>query len=156
MFEQLVAALKACVAMASSHVEDIESGLADGTYNPADNTDLPEKQQAVQVAEKALQKGNSPWFEIIPVISTDHISEESDFRLRQLAVEYSPFIFPEDFCVAEYYDGYFVQAYKIPETGEVDDLIALGKWTRAHGYRWLRLDRDSDEVDLLTYEWCRW
>jgi hypothetical protein len=39
------------IQMADSHVEDIESGLEDGTYEAADNTDLPEKQKALESAK---------------------------------------------------------------------------------------------------------
>jgi hypothetical protein len=43
------------LAMANSHVEEIESGLKDGTYEASENLDLPKKQEAIKVAEHLYQ-----------------------------------------------------------------------------------------------------
>lgn len=51
--------LTALIGMANSYVEDIESGLNDGTYDAADNLDFPEKKEQVELAEKILAKGCS-------------------------------------------------------------------------------------------------
>ncbi|CAN7651327.1 hypothetical protein LJR129_005085 [Acidovorax sp. LjRoot129] len=48
-------ALAILVACASTHVEDIETGLAEGLYEKAENQDLPEKQKAVQTAEALIR-----------------------------------------------------------------------------------------------------
>lgn len=43
--------LAALIDMANDHVNDIESGIEDGTYLASDNQDINEKQQAVATAE---------------------------------------------------------------------------------------------------------
>lgn len=45
-----VSVLTALIDMASSHTEDIESGLEDGTYEAADNKDLPQKKATIAEA----------------------------------------------------------------------------------------------------------
>lgn len=44
----LVNALALVLSMANSHIEDIESGLEDGTYEASENLDIDEKNAAVQ------------------------------------------------------------------------------------------------------------
>lgn len=51
------ALLAALIGMAKTHVEDIETGLEDGTYEAADNLDFPDKQQALAEAEALLASG---------------------------------------------------------------------------------------------------
>lgn len=46
--------LESLVSMASSHVEDIQSGLEDGTYEESDNEDLPVKTLAVARAQALI------------------------------------------------------------------------------------------------------
>lgn len=46
--------LATLVACAASHVEDIESGVEEGLYRQADNTDLAEKRAAVDAAQQIL------------------------------------------------------------------------------------------------------
>ncbi len=43
--------LSRIVDMASGHLEDIKSGIEDGTYKAGENLDLPEKLAAVEAAE---------------------------------------------------------------------------------------------------------
>lgn len=43
------------IKMASSHIDDIESGLEDGIYSPEDNDDLDAKREAVKVIEANLE-----------------------------------------------------------------------------------------------------
>lgn len=49
--------LAALIAMAKSHVEDIETGLDDGTYDAADNLTFPDKQKQIAEAEKLRAAG---------------------------------------------------------------------------------------------------
>lgn len=51
------AILAALIGMAKTHVEDIETGLEDGTYDATDNQDLPAKQKALTEAEAMLTSG---------------------------------------------------------------------------------------------------
>ena len=44
--------LGSLIAMANSHVTEIESGLEDGTYEASENLDLMTKQEAIKVAEE--------------------------------------------------------------------------------------------------------
>lgn len=44
--------LSLLIDMSRSHVDDVESGIRDGDYVAADNTDLPEKQTAVATIEQ--------------------------------------------------------------------------------------------------------
>lgn len=48
------ALLHALVVMAGDHVQDIESGLSDGTYDKADNADIGQKQGFLAQAEALL------------------------------------------------------------------------------------------------------
>lgn len=43
--------LASLIGMANSHIEDIETGIEDGTYDASDNSDLGEKQAAAAAAE---------------------------------------------------------------------------------------------------------
>lgn len=47
MQHPLLSALISVIGMANSHVEDIETGIHDGTYSAAENADLTAKQAAV-------------------------------------------------------------------------------------------------------------
>lgn len=47
--------LSALIDMASEHVQDIESGIEDGTYSAAENEDLGDKQLALSFAEAHYQ-----------------------------------------------------------------------------------------------------
>lgn len=49
--------LASLVAMSTSHVEDIESGLEDGTYQFNGNEDFSEKRKAVNLASALLSAG---------------------------------------------------------------------------------------------------
>lgn len=51
------ALLAALIGMANTHVEDIETGLEDGTYDAADNLTFPDKQKALAEAETLLAGG---------------------------------------------------------------------------------------------------
>ena len=44
---KLATALQVVIAMAEQHVEDIQLGLEDGTYDRSENTDLAAKQAAI-------------------------------------------------------------------------------------------------------------
>lgn len=44
-------ALAAVIDMAREHVQDIDSGLEDGTYDPAENTDIEDKRVALAHSE---------------------------------------------------------------------------------------------------------
>lgn len=50
-----VATLASLVEMATSHVEDIESGLQDGTYHFTDNQDIAEKRTQLNAGFDALK-----------------------------------------------------------------------------------------------------
>ncbi|MGF6440241.1 hypothetical protein [Paraburkholderia youngii] len=54
------AVLKSLVAMAASHIEDIEINLQDHTYSAADNQDLPAKKAALEIAREALAEPMTP------------------------------------------------------------------------------------------------
>jgi hypothetical protein len=47
-------ALNKVLSMASSHIQDIESGIEDGTYDPAENADLNEKKGALNIVQNAF------------------------------------------------------------------------------------------------------
>ena len=47
-------ALALLLAMAESHVEDIETGLEEGLYDAKDNEDLGKKQMAIAVIEQHI------------------------------------------------------------------------------------------------------
>lgn len=48
--------LVAILAMAESHVEDIDSGIEDGTYDATDNTDLEAKRQSIEQANALIDE----------------------------------------------------------------------------------------------------
>lgn len=52
--------LASLIDMANSHVEDIQSGIEDGTYEAAENKDLGIKQQAVEMAEAIYRQATLP------------------------------------------------------------------------------------------------
>lgn len=54
--------LPALVDMAQEHVDDIDAGLADGTYAKAENADLPQKREVVELFRRAhaSQKCTAP------------------------------------------------------------------------------------------------
>lgn len=52
-------ALALVAEMAQQHVEDIESGLEDGTYEPENNTDLTAKKAALDVVKQHLSAGKN-------------------------------------------------------------------------------------------------
>ncbi len=54
MKQERLEALGLVVDMARSHIEDIDSGLSDGTYDEADNLDLAAKQAALEMVEEFL------------------------------------------------------------------------------------------------------
>ncbi|MDT8840240.1 hypothetical protein ParKJ_22715 [Paraburkholderia fungorum] len=62
--------LAALIEMANAHIEDIETGLEDGTYVRSENDDLPDKQAAVKEAEQLYRSANpqtgSPQDEVSP------------------------------------------------------------------------------------------
>ena len=45
----------ALLGMAEQHVEDIASGVEDGTYDAEDNRDLPAKQASITAANEMVQ-----------------------------------------------------------------------------------------------------
>lgn len=57
---EIKVALNSVIALAKSQIEDIETGVADGTYRREDNTDLPALQHHLEVVEqyrKTLDEG---------------------------------------------------------------------------------------------------
>ncbi len=52
--------LEALVGMAQSHVEDIQSGVKDGTYDAADNLDIEAKRLSVESAQALLANSLPP------------------------------------------------------------------------------------------------
>ena len=51
-----LATFKSLVAMASSHLEDLLSGIEDGTYKASENQDVGEKVAAMAIAAKAVSE----------------------------------------------------------------------------------------------------
>ena len=51
---QVLAALGQVLAMAETHVEDVETGLEEGLYDANDNTDLATKEEAVSIVKKFI------------------------------------------------------------------------------------------------------
>lgn len=49
--------LATVIDMATSHIDDIESGLDDGTYDASENTDAPQKRHAVEMITEAFRSG---------------------------------------------------------------------------------------------------
>lgn len=78
--------LGALVSMASAHVEDVESGLDDHSYEAESNKDLPEKQAAVAQAEKILQGADA--------IATD--ADQTQVFLEKLLEEFPGFLDDDD------------------------------------------------------------
>lgn len=78
--------LRALVSMASAHVEDVESGLDDHTYDAAANKDLPEKQAAVAQAGKILQGADA--------MATD--ADPTKAFLESLLEEFPGFLHDDD------------------------------------------------------------
>ena len=79
--------LLALLGMARSHIEDIESGIAERIYNAADNTDLSDKQKAVFEAEALLA----------PATATARTFEElSEGDRLDAAAQFHPFVGPDD------------------------------------------------------------
>lgn len=52
--------LAALIDMAISHVQDIKSGIEDGTYDASENKDIGDKNQAVEIAEAIYQQVTLP------------------------------------------------------------------------------------------------
>lgn len=51
MQENLSSALNCIIGMARTHVEDIESGVQDGTYSKDENADIGEKKRAIDIVQ---------------------------------------------------------------------------------------------------------
>ena len=56
MNSKLLGLLPTLLAMASSHLEDVESGLLDGTYNAEDNPDLNLQREAVKMFKDSVSE----------------------------------------------------------------------------------------------------
>lgn len=48
------------IDMSRTHVDDVESGIEDGTYDAAENVDLPSKQKSVEEAERLYRLALMP------------------------------------------------------------------------------------------------
>lgn len=138
------------VSIASHHVEDVESGLSDGLYKAADNSDMPQlKTDLVQLMERIAKATPAPvWMVSVPVISTHHLSQETGTVTLAKGFPWLP--------VAEYDTGFFVkvdkQECRFQEYPE--DLRQVMRWAAALGFDWIRIDADGDDADgLPVYEW---
>ena len=49
-------ALPLLLAMAQSHIEDIDEGLESGLYDESDNSDIEEKRKAMELLEKMIEE----------------------------------------------------------------------------------------------------
>ena len=58
--DTLVAALNLVLSMASSHVEDIETGVEDGTYRASENQNLQQKKDALEVIRSLCASVTDP------------------------------------------------------------------------------------------------
>lgn len=107
---------------------------------------LPETPTAASLPEQ-------PKFQrqIIPVISTGHISEDADKWLHDWGGQgYGAII------VAAYEGGWFIKVLLDHDNVSFipQPVREVAEWAKARGYEWFRLDRDGSMVDGLTrYNW---
>ena len=90
------------------------------------------------------------WIMQVPVISTNHITLETNNQLYH----YKHGDAPWGQEVIDIDGGWllFVGSNEVIELP--DDLSPLFSWTVAMGYEWLRLDQDADRIpDLPFYDW---
>ncbi len=71
------ATLATVLAMADSHVEDIETGIQDGTYDPEENLDIAKKRKAVNDLSMFLDRVN-PSFDAFMGIAASEITSICD------------------------------------------------------------------------------
>lgn len=98
------------------------------------------------------------WTINMPVVSTEHISEQTRDLLTSLhgnTAQQKPICW-----VAKYSEGFFVRFWDDQEPETVanlpDDLRLIRSWLISAGYLdlWVRIDADGDEVEGLNiYEW---
>lgn len=72
-----LAMLNTLVACAAAHVEDIETGLAEGLYSKDDNKDLGVKRAALEAAQILLQQNLQPAPGQVPTTDEDGSTEEA-------------------------------------------------------------------------------
>ena len=101
------------------------------------------------------QPFSEPWVLTAPVISTGHITEETN----NLLIEKGDTLFW--MTSAKYEDGFFVSvpsdelSESWPEGQEPPaDLAAVWAWARDNKFDWVRLDSSGDVIEHLpTYDW---
>jgi hypothetical protein len=88
--------------------------------------------------------------DLVPAISTCHVSEETAKRLDE--GKDCPWT-----IVAAYEHGWFIwcQASDLMDTLDVpEDLRAVMEWGNRHNVKWVRMDCDQGAVaDLPHYDW---
>lgn len=63
---EVLVALQVVLGMANSHIEDINSGIEEGIYSEADNSNLVEKRRAFAAVEKLVRDGGEiPAFKLL-------------------------------------------------------------------------------------------
>ena len=88
--------------------------------------------------------------QVIPVISTSHLSLNANLWLDEWGSSHSALV------LAQYDCGYFL---KVLDDHEEDTTLHqsirdIAAWAKRNNFIWVRLDQDADQVDGLTsYDW---
>jgi hypothetical protein len=138
------------VSITNHHVENVESGLQDGTYKASDNPDLQQlKKDLERLAEQLSGKRpNTVWMTSLPVISTHHLSQETGTVTLAKGFPWLQ--------VAEYETGFYVKVDKYEDHFHEypEDLRQVMAWATAQKFDWIRIDAEGDDVDgLPIYDW---
>lgn len=108
------------VCMAESFLEDVESGIADGTYLASDNPDLAKQRKAVDAAKNELELGELPTpgnFKIRKTIALrDAECYGGDSKVKK------DFVIDIDSQIGSNGQLFFDIA---PESGNLDDVLSL-------------------------------
>ena len=134
------------IDMAKSHVEDIETGIADGTYDARDNPNLANKQSVIQVGEAAFFNAGKPIYAVLD-LGTQYITEATCNG------------FKGDGWLSDTDHGviFYVPEEDVPgenSNAVPADLDKVFRYAREHHCYMVRFDSDGGEVQgLPTYDW---
>ncbi len=129
-------------------------------YSAAEPTDIDALLVVAREADSRevridLPPSSGSWVLTVPVISTAHITEETN----KLLIEKGDMLFW--MTSATYEDGFFVSvpsdelSESWPKGQEPpSDLAAVWAWARDNKFDWVRLDSSGDVIEHLpTYDW---
>ena len=149
--------LELLIDMANSHIEDIDSGVEDGTYSPLENTDLVEKEKAVMAAKAAIK--GSEGIELMVDASAGHLTWRDRQILKELAdaegrVLSCPRVAAHEYgwCLFLSGEADTVQAEieSLREQGGGDGLLELIRYGNRHGAYILNFDQDADMIESVV------